>query len=112
MLIGVAVNGKEIADHFGHCEAFELYKIDDQKIIEVNKIDNPGHRPGFLPAFLAENGINMIIAGGMGKSAMDLFKEHNIEVITGLKGMGKDAVADYLSGKLAIKAQPCRPETK
>lgn len=56
------------------------------RLKERSFIPNPGHRPGFLPIFLHEKGLNVIISGGMGGGAVDIFNEKGIEVITGASG--------------------------
>ena len=72
MKIAVAKSGKEVSEHFGHCDGFEIFNVEDGKVINNEFISNPGHKPGFLPKFLSENGSNLIIAGGMGGSAQNL----------------------------------------
>ena len=72
MLIAIAKEGNQVSQHFGHCEGFELVEIKDGKIAGRGTVPNPGHRPGFLPVFLAQKGVKVIISGGMGGSAQDL----------------------------------------
>ena len=81
LLIAVASQNKMAADHFGHCETFEIFTTEDGQIVSEESVDNPGHKPGFLPRFLHERGVNVIVAGGMGASAVDIFNENDIEVI-------------------------------
>ena len=64
MKIAVAAMGDIVAGHFGHCENFIFFDTADGKITGVNSVPNPGHRPGFLPNFLADNGAQVVIAGG------------------------------------------------
>ena len=71
MKIAVAAMGNSVAGHFGHCENFIFFDTEDGKIISENSVPNPGHRPGFLPNFLADNGAQVIISGGMGGGAVD-----------------------------------------
>ena len=66
MKIAVAAMGHTVAGHFGHCENFIFFDVEDNKIVDEKSVPNPGHRPGFLPNFLADNGAAVIIAGGMG----------------------------------------------
>ena len=75
MKIAVAAMGKTVAYHFGHCENFIFFDTADGGITGVNSVPNPGHRPGFLPNFLADNGAEVVIAGGMGGGAVDIFEE-------------------------------------
>ncbi len=56
MKIAVAAMGHTVAGHFGHCENFIFFDVEDNKIVDEKSVPNPGHRPGFLPNFLADNG--------------------------------------------------------
>ena len=100
MKIAVAAMGTQVAGHFGHCENFIFFDTADGKIVAVNSVPNPGHRPGFLPNFLADNGAQVIISGGMGGGAVDIFNERGVEVIVGVQGEAQTAVETYLRGEL------------
>ncbi len=67
---------------------YTLVELEDNRVIKKELIENPGHRPGFLPGFLARHGISCIIAGGMGLRAQELFAEQGIEPIVGVTGPG------------------------
>lgn len=107
MKISVACEGTNVAGHFGHCENFTIFETADGKIVSSNSIPNPGHRPGFLPNFLADMGAEVIISGGMGGGAVDIFNERNIEVIVGVTGDAKQAVETYLRGELKSTGSIC-----
>lgn len=107
MKIGIASEGEFVAEHFGHCSNFNIFQIEDGKIIGKESFDNPGHKPGYLPNFLADLGVNIVVSGGMGKGAIDIFKEKNIEVITGGSGRAEDLVLKYLDGDLKSSQSVC-----
>lgn len=107
MKIAVASDNGMVTGHFGHCEEFIIFDIDNNKIIKEENIPNPGHKPGFLPNFLGDKGVNVIIAGGMGERAVNIFNERNIQVITGATGNSKNAVERYLSGDLKSTGSTC-----
>ena len=107
MKIAVAAMGTTVAGHFGHCEDFIFFDTADGKIVGTESIPNPGHRPGFLPNFLADNGAQVIIAGGMGGGAVDIFNERNVEVIVGAQGDATAAVEAYLRGELVSTGSIC-----
>lgn len=107
MKIAVASEGKTVAQHFGHCANFNIYEVSDNKIIGTSGVLNPGHRPGFLPNYLNDLGIQVIIAGGMGGGAVEIFNEKNIEVIVGASGVAEDAVKAYLAGTLKSTGSVC-----
>ena len=107
MKIAVASEGKKVTGHFGHCEGFTLFDTKDNRITNKVFVSNPGHKPGFLPVFLHEKGVNVIISGGMGGGAVDIFNEKGIEVITGAAGDAEAAVNSYLQGKLSSTGSVC-----
>lgn len=107
MKIAVAAMGNTVARHFGHCENFIFFDTADGKINAENSVPNPGHRPGFLPNFLADNGAEVVIAGGMGGGAVDIFNERNVEVIVGATGDARTAVEAYLKGELKSTGSVC-----
>jgi predicted Fe-Mo cluster-binding NifX family protein len=105
--IAVAAEGANVTGHFGHCESFLLFDTESGKIIKEEAVANPGHRPGFLPNFLADKGVNVIISGGMGGGAVDIFNERTVEVITGASGNARLAVESYLKGELKSTGSIC-----
>lgn len=107
MKIALPCNETQIYGHFGHCESFMIYDVENGKITGEQNVPNPGHRPGFLPNFLADMGVNVIIAGGMGGGAVDIFNERNVEVVVGADGDTRQAVTDYLNGKLVTTGEVC-----
>ncbi|MPN15596.1 hypothetical protein SDC9_162930 [bioreactor metagenome] len=70
-------------------------------------IQNPGHKPGFLPVFLHEKGVKVIISGGMGGGAIDIFNEKGVEVVTGASGDAETVVNSYLKGELKSTGSVC-----
>ncbi len=100
MKIAVATENKQASAHFGHCEGFTIYEVNEGKITNKSFTPNPGHRPGYLPVFLRELDIDVIIAGGMGASAQQIFNENGMEVVVGAKGASDNLVEKYIKGEL------------
>ena len=107
MKIVVAAMGYEVARHFGHCENFIFFDVEGNEIVKEEVVANPGHRPGFLPNFLADHGAKVIISGGMGGGAVDIFNERDVEVVVGAQGDAKAAVLAYLDGTLISTGAVC-----
>ncbi|MGI6695926.1 MAG: NifB/NifX family molybdenum-iron cluster-binding protein [Christensenellales bacterium] len=105
--IAVASDKGMVSDHFGHCEGFMLFDVENNQIMKTETVSNPGHKPGFLPNFLADRGVNVIISGGMGGGAVGIFNERNVEVIVGTSGDVKEAVEAYLKGALKSTGSVC-----
>jgi ATP-binding protein involved in chromosome partitioning len=99
----IPVSGDMVSTHFGHCEQFALFDIDEQgkKILRKELVASPGHEPGVLPEWLAEQGVSVIIAVGMGSRAQSLFQQSRIKVVIGaLESDPEKAVLSYLDGNL------------
>ena len=105
--IAVASDQKRVCGHFGHCETFEIFQTEGGKIISEKSVPNPGHKPGFLPNFLHDSGVNVIISGGMGDGAVDIFEEHGMEVVLGAEGNSREVVEAYLAGTLKAEGSVC-----
>jgi predicted Fe-Mo cluster-binding NifX family protein len=105
--IAVASENGMVAEHFGHCESFVIYNAENNRITGEETILNPGHRPGFLPNFLNDKGVNVIISGGMGGGAIEIFNEKGIEVIVGATGNATAAAESYLNGTLKSTGSIC-----
>ena len=107
MKIAVAAMGTAVAGHFGHCEYFIFFDTQDGKILAEQSVPNPGHRPGFLPNFLADHGAQVVIAGGMGGGAVDIFNERGVQVVVGAQGDARAAVQAFLAGELVSTGSVC-----
>ncbi len=107
MKIAVASENEKVTEHFGHCEGFMIFDVENNQIVKSETVPNPGHKPGFLPNFLNDKGVNVIISGGMGGGAIEIFNEKNIEVIVGASGDARDAVQAYLNGGLKSTGSVC-----
>ena len=107
MKIAVASENSMVTEHFGHCQGFTIFDTEDKQIIKSETVANPGHKPGFLPNFLNDMGVKVIISGGMGNGAIEIFNEKGIEVIVGASGNAKVAVEAYLEGSLKSTGSVC-----
>jgi ATP-binding protein involved in chromosome partitioning len=110
MKVAIPVCEGVLSMHFGHCEKFALVDVDpDTKaIVGMTALDPPPHEPGLLPRWLNEKGVNLIIAGGMGMRAQQLFEQAGVKVIVGASSAEPESVVtDYLTGKLVTGENVC-----
>ena len=74
-----------LSAHFGRCPYYTFVDVDGQKVMEVNVTPNPyfdSHVPGAVPEFIKSQKAEVIIAGGMGPRAIELFNHFSIEAVT------------------------------
>jgi len=108
MKIAIPTAQGKLAIHFGHCETFTLIDVDQDAIANTEEVHAPAHEPGLLPRWLGEKGVNLIIAGGMGQRAQQLFSNQNINVVIGAPtAEAKTLVEHYLAGTLTTGINLC-----
>ncbi|OPL15498.1 MAG: hypothetical protein AVO39_08040 [delta proteobacterium MLS_D] len=108
--IAIPLAEGRLAMHFGHCERFAVIEVDTKtkKILNREDLESPPHEPGLLPRWLAERGATVIIAGGMGQMAKNLFEERGIHVMVGAPSETPEyLVDDYLAGQLQLGDNVC-----
>ena len=109
MRVAISTDGDYVSAHFGRCPAFTLVDIENGKTIKREKIDNPGHSPGFIPHFLHEKGVKCIVCGGMGTRAAGFFNEYGIDIITGVEDKIDDVVEKLEKEMLESGPSLCSP---
>lgn len=110
MRIAIPLVQGKLSLHFGHCNQFAIFEIDNdsKKIVSRNDETPPAHAPGVLPQWLHGTGVNVIIAGGMGQRAQQLFAQNNIQVVIGAPtGTPEELVSAYLQNTLATGENIC-----
>jgi ATP-binding protein involved in chromosome partitioning len=110
MRIAIPITDGKLSAHFGHCEEFALMDVNEQtrEITNIAKLQPPAHEPGVLPKWLGEQKADVIIAGGMGQRAQQLFAQNNIKVIIGASDQPpEELVSAYLNNTLQTGANIC-----
>jgi predicted Fe-Mo cluster-binding NifX family protein len=109
MKIAISTDADFVSAHFGRCPSFTIAEIEEGKVLKIEKINNPGHQPAFLPNFLAERGVKYIICGGMGNRAQILFAEKKITPVIGVTGKIEEVIEKFVQGKLEAGESFCKP---
>ena len=110
MRIAIPLADGRLAQHFGHCGTFALVDVDLERreILARHDLPAPDHQPGLLPPWLAERGANLILAGGLGARAQQLFAGHGITVVVGVPSEPPETlVAAWMAGTLASGENVC-----
>lgn len=110
MKFAIPLVEKKLSAHFGHCQEFALVDadVDKKEITNIEYVIPPEHEPGLLPKWLGEKKCNVIVAGGMGVRAQDLFTANNIKVVVGAPTEdAKTIVKSYLNDALVTGGNVC-----
>ena len=100
MKIAVTHEMGNVFQHFGHTEQFKLYEVEGSEIKKISLINTTGSGHGALAGFLKENGVDVLICGGIGGGAQNALNEAGIKFFGGVQGSADAAVIAYLKGEL------------
>ena len=107
MKIAATYDNGNIFQHFGKTETFKVYEVKDNKVVSSEVISSNGTGHGALAGLLAEQGISVLICGGIGGGAQTALAEAGIEVCSGAQGNTDEAVEAYLKGELTSAGTTC-----
>lgn len=110
MKIAVPILDGHLCSHFGQARQFAVIEADakEKRVQSSLTLDAPEHQPGVLPKWLASQGVNLVIVGGMGMRAQELFREAGVKFVFGApEETPEKLVEDYLEGVLQTGKNVC-----
>ena len=109
MKIAIPLAAGLLSPHFGHCEQFAIVEVDaHHNTVRQTYLEPPAHEPGALPRWLSGLGADVILAGGMGRRAQQLFAESGVDVVVGVPvGTVEELVSAYLAKTLVQGQNLC-----
>lgn len=105
MKVALPITGGVLSPHFGQCEGFAFFVVDEasKEMSLLETVASPRHTPGFLPGWLADQGVELVISGGMGGRAVGLLTERGVRVYTTVAGGSpEEVVRAYVAGTLEV----------
>lgn len=105
MRIAATFENGRIFQHFGHTEQFKIYDVADGKVTGEQVVDTNGSGHGALAGFLAGQGVDVLICGGIGGGAQMALAEAGIKLYGGVEGEADQAVKAFLEGTLAYDSE-------
>jgi predicted DNA-binding protein (UPF0251 family)/predicted Fe-Mo cluster-binding NifX family protein len=110
MKVAVPARDGQVDAHFGHCEHFMVYSLDEGKrIVSEEKVASPegcGCKSN-IASILARMGVTTMVAGNMGQGAVNVLESHGIAVVRGASGSARAAAEQFASGTLSDSGIPC-----
>ncbi len=111
MKIALPSKGKDVDGHFGHCEYFTIYSINENNEITSEEKLEPspgcGCKSNIIP-ILSEKGVTIMLAGNMGDGAVNKLNNSGIKVIRGCSGNVKEVAESWLAGNLNDSGTSCK----
>ncbi len=110
MKIAIPTAGSKVDDHFGHCEAFTVFTVNENKQIISDEIVLSPAGCGCksnIAQTLSQMGVRMILAGNMGEGAVNVLGSNGIDVLRGCSGEVRMVAENWLSGALIDSGISC-----
>lgn len=109
MKIAVPTRDGRVDDHFGHCDHYTIFTIENRQILTRESLPSPegcGCKSG-IAAVLQEMGVKVMLAGNIGEGAKNVLQRHDIVVVRGCKGDIEPLVQSYLLGFVLDSGEGC-----
>lgn len=111
MKIAVPITAdKYIDSHFGQCESYGVYTISEKN--EISGVKTIKSQSGCgcqsdIASVLASDGVEVMLAGGIGGGAINVFNNSGIQVVRGCSGKADDVVKLYIDGLVKDSGSSC-----
>jgi predicted Fe-Mo cluster-binding NifX family protein len=110
MKYAIPVSGSRLSAHFGQSTEFMIIDADEKsgKITKKETLSTTPHNCGNLPGLLADKGVSVVLAGGMGMGPRIAFQQRNIQVVLGVtENDPEKAVKSHLNRTLISGQNIC-----
>jgi predicted Fe-Mo cluster-binding NifX family protein len=110
MKIALPSYQNQIDEHFGHCEYFTVFTINEQNKILEKEIITPPAGCGCksnIAQTLGQMGVKVMLAGNMGQGAVNMLGMNGIQVIRGCSGDVHTVTEKWLTGNLQDSGTAC-----
>lgn len=109
MKIAVPTRGGVVDNHFGHCDHYTIFTVNDGEIKMKEILPSPqgcGCKSGIV-LVLRQKGVQVMLAGNIGEGAKNVLESNEIKVIRGCSGDIDKLVSDYLAGNVVDNGEIC-----
>ncbi len=100
MKIAIPTRDGHVDDHFGHCDHYTIYTIENNSVVATETLPSPqgcGCKSN-IASTLREMGVEVMLAGNMGEGAKNKLSAAGIRVIRGCRGDVEVLIRTYLMG--------------
>ncbi len=109
MKIAVPTNNGNVDDHFGHCDHYTIFNVENGKVTSSEKLMSPqgcGCKSN-IASTLKNMGVKLMLAGNMGEGAKNKLEGEGINVVRGCSGDVAELVNDWVDGMVSDSGVGC-----
>jgi predicted Fe-Mo cluster-binding NifX family protein len=109
MIVAVPYLRGDVNAHFGSTQAFLIAEGVEGKLerTSVYEVQGMQHNHAGIAGFLKEQGVEVILAGGMGAPMQQALKAQGFELYCGVGGPAVTAVEAFLRGEIEQSESTC-----
>jgi predicted Fe-Mo cluster-binding NifX family protein len=111
MKVAIPTYSGKVDDHFGHCEYFTVYTVNNEKeITNEESFASPngcGCKSDIVEK-LSNDGVKVMLAGNIGGGAVNKLSSHGIAVVRGCSGDIKNVLNEWLKGNIKDTGDLCQ----
>jgi predicted Fe-Mo cluster-binding NifX family protein len=111
MKVAIPTYSGKVDDHFGHCEYFTVYTVNNEKeITNEESFASPngcGCKSDIVEK-LSNDGVKVMLAGNIGGGAVNKLSSHGIAVVRGCSGDIKNVLSEWLKGNIKDTGDLCQ----
>jgi predicted Fe-Mo cluster-binding NifX family protein len=110
MKIALPSRQNQVDEHFGHCEYFTVFTVNNNnEIMSEETVASPANCgcKSNVAQTLAQMGVTTMLAGNMGQGAVNVLNSCGIDVLRGCTGDVKRVAEHWLSGTLKDSGIAC-----
>jgi len=108
--IALPTKGNKIDSHFGHCENYTIFSVDEnKKIVNTEVIPSPqgcGCKSN-IASVLKEKGVSVMLSGNMGDGALNVLNHQGITVYRGCSGDVKQVAEAFMQDQINDSGEGC-----
>jgi predicted Fe-Mo cluster-binding NifX family protein len=90
----------QVGQHFGKVLNYILYDTESGEVSIIPNTSEHNGGVGLPPELMANNGVNIMLCGGLGRKAVSMFEQYDIDVFVGAQGTIQNALDAWKEGKL------------
>jgi predicted Fe-Mo cluster-binding NifX family protein len=110
MKIAVPTRGTNVDEHFGQCEFYTVFNINEEKKIDKTDLLPSPQGCGCksnIAGVLRQMDVTIMLAGNMGDGAVNVLQNNGIQVYRGCSGDVRKVVELFLEGYIADSGESC-----
>lgn len=100
----------QVDGHFGHCKYYNIYTVSEnnsiQNVEQLPSEEGCGCKSN-IASVLAGQGVQVMLAGGIGAGAINVLNKWNIDVIRGCSGDVDALIKLYVDGLIEDSGVTC-----